>query len=154
MRELTPHERATIARRKERFDLFLEERMPLLTDFMQRLELPKPAFVLVEADKYLLALDQWLKDQIINPPDNVWLLTRLGYFVGEYLVQQFSGCWFLNEIADSRYFARYVVGQFARALNPNAMVDPFAVSEACIAEPPGRSLSRLLLSVEEEIGQA
>jgi hypothetical protein len=34
------------------------------------------------------------------------------------------------------------------------MVDPFAVADACIAKPPGRSLSRLLASVEKEIVQA
>lgn len=154
MRELTLDENENLDRRRKGFDSFLEERMPVLTDFMQRLELPNAALVLVDADKYLPALDQWLKDQVIEPADKTWLLTRLGYFVGEYLVQRLGGCWFLNEAADSRYFAHYVVGRFVRASNANAMVDPFAVADACIAEPPGRSLLRLLTSVEKEIVQA
>jgi hypothetical protein len=154
MRELTKAEVDLIDRRRARFDLFLEERMPMLTEFMQLLELPNPAFVLVEADKYLPALDQWLKGQVIDSSDDVWILTRLGYFVGEYLVQRLRGCWFLNEVIDSKYFAHYVAGQFGEASNHNAMVDPFVVAEAYIAEPPGRSLTDLLLEVELEIARA
>src|SRR5262245_39326005 len=100
MRELTKAEMDLIDRRRTRFDLFLEERMPVLTEFMRLLELPNPAFVLVEADKYLPALDQWFKEQVIDSSDTAWILTRLGYFVGEYLVQRLRGCWFLNEVVD------------------------------------------------------
>jgi hypothetical protein len=92
--------------------------------------------------------------QTIEPSDRISLLSRLGYFIGEYLVQRLNGNWFLNELPDSRYFSRYVVGYFARASNPKAMVDPFEVGNAFIAEPPGRSLSNLLSSVEKEILQA
>ena len=154
MRELTLDEKDNIDRRKRGFDSFLADRMSVLTDFMQRLELPNPALVLVEADRYLPALDQWLKDQVIEPSDRIWILTRLGYFVGEYLVQKFGGCWFLNEVVDSMYFGNYVVGRFAGISNINAMVDPFSVANTCVAEPPGRSLSMLLKIVEEEITQA
>lgn len=154
MRELTFDEEEIIEHRRKGFNTFLEERMPVLTDFMQRLELPDPALVLVEADRYLPALDQWLKDQIVDPSDRIWILTRLGYFVGEYFVQRFGGYWFLNEVVDSRYFGCYVVGRFAGVSNVNAMVDPFTVANACVAEPPGRSLSTLLTVVEKELAQS
>jgi hypothetical protein len=128
--------------------------MPVLADFIERLALPNPALVLVEAEKYLPAIDLWLKAQIIAPSDRTWILTRLGYFIGEYLVQQLGGCWYLSAIPDSKYFGRYVVGRFARASNPNAMVDPFAVAEVCIADPSGTSLTLIVTSVTKEIAVA
>src|SRR5258708_6538850 len=108
MRALTEEERAELDRRLATFEKFLEERMPVLTTFMEQLELPNPAMVLVEADRFLPPLDEWMRDQVITNSDRTWILTRIGYFIGEYLVQKFSGCWFVNDIADSRYFARYV----------------------------------------------
>lgn len=154
MRDLTSEEMEILDRRRKGFDSFLEERMPVLTDFMQKLELPNPALVLIEAGKYLPALDEWLKDQVVEPSDKTWICTRLGYFVGEYLVQRFGGCWFLNELPDSRYFGHYVVGHFSQTSNPRAMVSPFVAADVCIAEPPGRSLLRLLTTVEQELVEA
>jgi hypothetical protein len=58
-----------IEHRQKQFDSFLQERMPVLADFMGLLELPDPAMVLVEADRYLPPLDAWLKDQVISPSD-------------------------------------------------------------------------------------
>ena len=43
IRELTTIEKELIDRRKTGFNLFLEERMPILADFMKRLDLPNQA---------------------------------------------------------------------------------------------------------------
>ena len=153
-RKLTSREKMELTVREKGFDEFLEERMPVLTEFMEALGLPNPQMVLVEAERYLPALDHWLKEQVIAPADEAWLLTRVGYFAGEYLVQRLGGCWFLNDIPDSRYFARYVVGEFTGASNPNAMVDPFGVAEDFVSQPQGRSLLQLLESVEDEVVRA
>jgi hypothetical protein len=153
MREPTDEERALLEHRRHRFEGFLEERMPVLKDFMERLQLPNPAMVLLEADRYLPPLDQWMKTQDVPAEDRVWIITRIGYFVGEWLVQRFGGYWFLNDIPDSRYFGRYVVGRFSRIKlqNPDTMVDPFQVAADYISEPPGRSLSKILGVVEEQL---
>lgn len=153
-RRLTSSERKLLADREAEFDEFLEDRMPVLAEFMEALGLPDPPMVLVEAERYLPPLDLWLKDQDIKADDETWLLTRIGYFIGEYLVQRLGGCWFLNDVPDSKYFARYVVGEFAETPNRNAMVDPFDIASVFIAEPRGRSLSQLVNSVETEIAQA
>jgi hypothetical protein len=60
----------------------------------------------------------------------------------------------VNEVPGSRYFARRVVGGFDRPPNPNAMVDPFEVAQACLAEPPVRSLQLFLANIESEIARA
>ena len=154
IRELTLQESTLLEKRRAGFQAFLEERMPVLTDFVQRLALHDPALVLVDAERYLPSLDQWLKDQLVDSTDRVWLLTRLGYFIGEYLVQRHGGCWLLNEIPDSTTFGRYVVGRFVKVSNRSAMFDPFAIADDCISCPPGRSLISLLSSVEIAIAQA
>jgi hypothetical protein len=154
MRDLTSAEKELIDRRRAKLDKFLDERMPVLADFVERLELPDPPMVLVESEKYLPALDQWLRDQVIEASDRGWVLTRLGYFAGEYLVQRLGGCWFLNDGPDTKYFARYVVGRFSGAANRNAMVDPFEIAAEVVDAPPGRSFMRLLRSVEDAVRRA
>ncbi len=154
IRRLTPDENEMLCVRRDNLEKFLEERMPVLADFMERLGLTNPALVLVEAESYLPALDTWLKEQVISPDDRIWLLTRVGYFIGEFLVQRLGGYWFLNEAPDSRYFGHYVVGCFSRAPNSHALVDPFAIADICVAEPPGRSLADLLARVESEFATA
>jgi hypothetical protein len=151
MRQLTPDEQELLDSRKRNFEAFLEERMPVLAHFMEVLALPEPALVLVDAERYLPPLDQWLQRQTISDEHRVWLLTRVGYFVGEYFVQMLSGYWLVNEYPETRTFARYVVGGFSKISNSRAMLDPFEVADECLAEPPGRSLIRLLSEVEQEL---
>jgi len=154
MRTLTDKEQAEISHRQADFDNFLDERMPVLCDFIQQLGLPDAPLVLSEADRFMPPIDRWLTDQVVTSDDRTWILTRLGYFIGEYLVQRYAGHWFLNKIPDSRFFGRYVVGQFVKVTNQNAMVDPFAVADAYLLEPPGRSLSRVLGDVDNDLSRA
>jgi len=151
MRELSESEQQQLEDRRSQFETFRAERMPVLTDFMDKLDLPDPALVLVEADNYLLALSAFMKSQYIDHDDHNWILTRIGYFVGEWLVQKFGGCWFLNEIPDTRYFLHYVVGEFSRLNDLNAMVDPFVVAEAFINSPCPRKLEDFLADIELEL---
>jgi hypothetical protein len=154
MRELTDNERAEQDHRRAAFNRFLEERVQVLADFVERLELPNPSMVLVDAERYLPSVDGFMKNQAVLPEDRVWILTRLGYFIGDLLIQRFGGGWFLNEIPDSRYFLRYVVGKFTRVPNRNAMVDPFYVADLYLAEPPGRSLTIAVNEVVNELQQS
>jgi hypothetical protein len=154
MRELTDDERNLIATRRVGFEQFIAERMPILSDFMANLELTEPKLVLVDAKSYLATLDQWLANQIIAADDRDWLLARIGYYVGEYLVQQLAGCWLLCEAPDSPLFGRYVVGQFGKVNNPRAIADPFTAAAALVDQPAGRSLTSMIEQVVREIQQA
>jgi hypothetical protein len=141
----------TLEQRRANFDRFLQERMPVLVDFVERLQLPNPQLVIAEPDLYLQAVSDFMQDQIVMPEDRVWVLTRLGYFIGELLIQRFSGCWHVDEDPESRFFTRYVVGQFARVPRPTSRVDPFAVADAYLSEPPRRNLSKSVEEVMREI---
>jgi hypothetical protein len=151
MRDLTEAERANLGRRKARFDAFLEERMPVLVDFVERLGLPNAPMVLVEANSFLPAIGRYMENQQIGHEDRTWILTRIGYFVGEWFVQQHGGCWYSNQAPDSRCFLRYVVGKFARIPNKHAMIDPFSIAEMFVDSPCPRSLVSVLADVESEL---
>ncbi len=151
MRELTELEMADLGHRKTQFDSFLEERMSVLTDFIERLELPNSPMVLVEADIFLPAISQYMESQQIDAEDRTWILTRIGYFIGEWLVQRRGGCWFLNEVPDTRYFLRYVVGKFTGLSNQNGIIDPFSIAEMFVDSPCPRSLINVLADVDSEL---
>lgn len=154
MRQLTPDEQELLDTRIRDFNAFHEERMPVLVHFMEVLAMPEPAMVLLHADRYLPPLDQWLQRQTISEEHRVWLLTRVTYFVGEYFVQSLNGYWLVNKYPETRTFAGYVVGGFSKISNPNAMLDPFSIADECLAEPPGRSLSKLIAEGERELRKA
>ncbi len=151
MRKLSAAESMEIERRKAGFDPFFQELMPVLTDFMERLEVSDASMIVADPDRFVPAVDAFMKEQVVRSDDRAWIVTRIGYLIGEWLVQRFGGCWFVNDIPDSRHFARYVVGRFARIKNANATVDPMAVAEGYVAEPPGRSLVGTLRAVEGEL---
>lgn len=151
MRELTVSEKAEHDRRLAQFNLFLEERMPVLTDFVGRLTLPDPPMVLIDADSFLVGISEFMEGQKATAEARTWILTRIGYFIGEWLIQKYGGCWFLNAIPDTRYFLRYVVGQFSRLPNQSAMIDPFHVAEAFLDCPCPRSLASMLANIEAEL---
>jgi hypothetical protein len=151
MRELTQEEKARRERRQAAFQTFFEESRPVLVDFMRKLELLEPHLVLVDAARFLAPVDDWMKKQAIQQEDRVWIVTRLGYFIGELLNQSLGGYWFLDEELDSPYFLHYVVGRFAHLSNEKARVSPFALADQYASEPPGRSLSSILAKVEEEL---
>lgn len=151
MRALSPEETETLRVRKAGFERFAAERLPVLRDFAAALGLSEPARIAFDPAAFLPTVDAFMKHQVVEPDDYGWIMARLAYFVGDCLVQSFSGCWFVNEIPESRTFLRYVVGRFARIENTAAMVDPFEVVRGYLIEPPGRDLRRLLGEVRTEL---
>jgi len=154
MRELTPDEQAKLKRQAERLEQFLAELMPVLADFAERLGLPNAVMIVANPESFLEPTDDFMKDQVIETEDREWIMARLGYFIGEVLVQRFGGGWFLSDTPYSRFFLRYVVGKFEGGVNRRAMIDPFLVADTYLAEPPGRSLPSFLKEVEAEVMKA
>jgi hypothetical protein len=92
-----------------------------------------------------------MKIQIVDPEDRIWILTRIGYFLGEYLNQVYGGLWFVDEDVESPYFLQYVIGSFLRLPNPRVRLAPFALAALYVEEPPGRSLIGLVDRVAAEL---
>lgn len=149
--ELTSEQQELLARRRGGFDQWLAERLPILRDFAAALELPNPPLIVAEPKLYLPLINAWLCEQTVGQEDWAWAVTRVGYFAGEVLVQRFGGCWLVCDDPASRFFGRFVVGQFLRVPNQSMVIDPVEVAAACLGQPPGRSFSGFLDAVGAEL---
>lgn len=150
MRRLTETEQRTLDRRRREFAVFIEEMEPVLSDFVDRLGLPNPKTAATASEAFLEPIDAFMGNQVISNDDRVWIVTRLGYLIGQILNQRLGGTWLVNDNPNSLLFLRYVVGRFERVKNPQATVDPFDVATAFVSQPPGRSLSGIISEVEQE----
>jgi hypothetical protein len=149
---MTSQEAALLKAKKDDFPAFYEALVPDLVDFIDAFKIQSPHLVLKNAPEYLPYLHNALADgKIIEPGDRTWLLIRLGYFIGEFFAQKYEGAWYVNEISGSRYFARYVIGQFDRAMNPNLMIEPFEVARDFVDSTVPRNLKQLVSEVEQAV---
>ncbi len=145
-------EMTLLEKRKAGFDMFYRELVPALVDFVAKMGINPAHEVLKNAVQFAPYLDRALQGMAMaNKQNELWLLTRLGYFIGEYYVQKYGGCWYLNEVQGSRYFGRYVVGKFTSLNNPALMLDPFQVSREYTEQQTPRKLEQLLTEVDTEI---
>lgn len=149
MRALSRSEQEALSARKSQFGQFYAELMPVLVEFMDQLGVTPAHAVLTDAPTFAPLLATVLRDQRLESEDDrVWLLTRVGYFVGEYFVQQHGGCWFVNDVPESASFARFVVGHFAALRGSTARVDPFEVASDYVDALPGADLAALLAEID------
>src|SRR5262249_1052712 len=137
--------------RQANLDTFVQEGMEALSNFINRLELPEPYMVLRNAQRYLGPVASWMRDQVIAPEDRIWVITRLGYFIGELLNQRLGGYWLVEKHPDSPYFLQYVVGHFTSLPSLNARISPFALAANYVDQPPGRNLTAVIDRTEEQL---
>jgi hypothetical protein len=138
-----------LEKRKAGFDVFYQELLPTLVDFVGKMGINPAHEVIKNATKFAPYLDSALQNmEVEDDQDRIWLLTRIGYFIGEYFAQQYGGRWYVNEKLDSRYFGRYVVGQFCSLSNPALALDPFEVAQEYVDSPFPRHLDLLLKEVD------
>jgi len=153
MRDLTNEERVQFEQRQAGLDAFVQEGMEVLGEFMNRLELPEPYMVLRNAERYLSPVDSWMRDQVVSSQDRGWIITRIGYFIGELFNQRLGGYWFVEIHPDSPFFLQYVVGRFTGVPSLNARISPFAIAANYVDQPVGRSLSAMTTRVEDQLRQ-
>ncbi len=145
---MNAEEQKLLADRQAQFDGFLEELNPVLVEFAEDLGLPEPVTILTEPENFVEPLTEFMRDQTIGEEDRMWIMVRLAYFIGEVLAARLDGTWFVNEWPETRYFARYVVGEFEAETRPNAMFDPFEAAGSFTGHPPGRDLAKFIDEIE------
>lgn len=141
-----------LQKRENDFSAFYAELLPCLVDFIGKIGIEPSHEVLNHAVQFEPFVSQATGNlSIDSEEDRTWLVTRMGYYIGEYFVQKHAGCWYVNEIPDSRYFARFVVGKFNIPSQRALMLDPFEVAAAYVSVPTPRVLGDLIAEVEREI---
>ena len=122
------------------FSAFKSERLPVLHKFCESLGFDQPHEVLIEPKKFLFQLDSGFQRADINEEDRVWFVTRIGYYIGEYLISLFGGYWLLDEDPSSPSYTRYVVGDFSKTGVKTKIVDPFKIAHRYATTPAPRFL--------------
>ncbi len=149
---MSPDDLALLTRRQAGFDAFYEALIPTLVEFAGLMGVQPAHEVLTNANAFIPSLEKSLRDMAVSvQEDRAWLLLRVGQFIGEAFVQKYSGCWYVNDIEGSRYFARYVVGRFTGLGTVVPMLDPFEVAQAFVDTPGLRNLQSLLDEVDAEL---
>ncbi|MBK5302014.1 MULTISPECIES: hypothetical protein [Gammaproteobacteria] len=124
-----------LARRISGFDSFKSERMPVLHEFCKSLGFDEPHEVLNQPEKFLPMMDSGFKNAVISEENRAWFITRIGYYIGEYLISLYDGLWLVDKDPSSPTFARYVVGDFSYEGVITQVVDPFEMAQ-CYADTP------------------
>jgi len=145
-------ENILLQKRQQDFTDFYAKLLPALVDFIGKIGIQPAHEVLNHAVQFEPYVSQATGNFVVEDEDDrTWLETKMGYYIGEYFVQKHSGCWYMNEIPNSRYFARFVVGKFNISSQRALMLDPFEVAAAYVSEAPTRALRNLLAEVEREL---
>jgi len=137
-------EEQLLKRKTAGFPKFHAERIPVLREFAEDIDLPNPTGIVDSPYAYVAGIEGFMRDQVVEDDDWVWILTRIGYFIGEVLAKQLGGRWFVNDTYGMPTFARYVVGEFSGIANRNALIDPFEVAIDYLRTPPPRDLRSLM----------
>lgn len=142
-----------IQNRKLKLDDFVNESFSVNVDFAERLGVPEPHEILMNFDRLkdfiYHIVHPFIKEQIIQEEDRIWIITRLGYLLGEYFKEKYAGYWAVNENKDSSQFGRYVVFASSPTTTSVYPIDVFeAVTELVDQE---RDLIRLITEIEEVI---
>lgn len=146
---MSPDQIKLLQKRTDDFEAFYRSLLPALVEFVGLLGISSAHEVLKSASQFNQLVERATQNMVSeSDEDRVWLITRMAYFIGEVFVQRFGGCWFVDELPDTKYFARYVVGKFGFGIKSSAMIDPFEIATAYVDGPSPRNLNELLSSVE------
>ncbi len=106
---------------------------------------PDPANALDRPDEFLEAVDFFLANvdlASVGSNKRAWLKTRLSFFIGAWLTQQYGGTWFLQEDPKAKFYLKTVVGGFES--DASLTVDPSAIAARVLSTtPPGNVRTEL-----------
>lgn len=112
-----------IVKRKAELNKFVSEGFSVIADFAKRLGVNDAHVLLIDVDRLkqfiFTTVHEFMKSQRVEPKDRVWIITRIGYLLGEFFKEKYSGHWTVNENKNSKQYGHYVV--FAKSVTSNVM---------------------------------
>ncbi len=150
--DLTPEQQRIIHEREVKFEAFLESRFSALKNFAEDLGFDNPHEILLEAEKFLHPISEYLKDQEIDDEDRNWITTIIGYFIGELFAQKYNGAWLIEKNGTSSKFGRYIIGQMSdQGRQIHGTVDSFEIARTYLLEPINRDLEKIVLKERDQL---
>jgi len=132
-----------LEKRRAAFDSFRKERLPVLHKFSEAMGFENPHEILIFPKIFVGPIGDFIDSQVVSEANRVWLITRLGYFVGEIFSKEMNGFWMLDERMESETFSRYVIGD-----DDKIIIDPFRFSQEYVDSAPPRNFAK---NIEVEI---
>jgi hypothetical protein len=146
---------ALIEKRKSELENFVKESFPVSVDFAGRLGLSNPHEILMDFNclkNFIFStVNDFMKSQTIEPDDRVWIITRIGYLLGEYFKGKYSGYWAVNENKDSVQYGHYVIFAASPTANVTYPIDVLGAAATFVDQHPERNLVNLIKEIEEAI---
>ncbi len=140
-----------IEKRKQNLDSFVNQGYDIIVDFAGMLQLEKPFEVLKDPaaiERMINVIHDLIKDELIEDEDRIWLMTGVGYTMGESLIQRYQGYWNVNENESSDQYGRFVVFATAPAGDKHYPIDILEAAKELIDTPAPRDLKKLLTEIE------
>ncbi|MCH2044287.1 MAG: hypothetical protein MK212_09080 [Saprospiraceae bacterium] len=144
-----------IEKRKLELDNFVNESFAVNTDFASRLGLENPFEILMNfeslKDFMFTTVHNFMKHQKITSEDRVWMITRLGYLLGEYFKEKYAGYWTVNEAPDSPQYGHYVIHAKSPSGNAHYPINVFGAATELVEQEDERDLIQLVTEIEAVI---
>lgn len=145
----------TIQERRDNLETFAKESYPVIVDFAERLEHPDPSSILLKKEEMILFIGtvaEFMRAEPVDEETRVWISVRIGYLIGEYLIQKYEGHWGVNLNEKSPQHGHYVVFAVSPRNEEKAYpVDPFEAANEFVNQEPDRDLISLIEEIEAMI---
>lgn len=144
-----------IQERRANLEQFSKESYPVLIDFAERLEHSDPSSILLDQEVMYLFVEtvaEFMRAEPVDEETSVWISVRIGYLIGEYLIQKYEGHWGINLNETSPQYGHYVVFALSPKNKEKAYpVDPFEAANEFVNQAPDRDLISLIDEIEAMI---
>ena len=145
----------TIQERRDNLEQFSKESYPVIVDFAERLEHSDPSSIFINKEAMSLfvgTVAEFMRAEPVDEETGLWVAVRIGYLIGEYLIQKYEGHWGVNLNETSPQYGHYVVFALSPKNKEKAYpVDPFEAANEFVNQEPDRDLISLIEEIEAMI---
>ncbi|HEY4183210.1 MAG TPA: hypothetical protein VGM90_40580 [Kofleriaceae bacterium] len=147
----TDEQIALLAKRRAELPTWATDSVTIADDFIRMVCAADPTPYLADYDRFVPAIDEMVGSQAITPDDMGRMRTPLFCFIAEYLVRTLAGTWVVDDVADSQYFAQYMI-EVPLGSGPDVLrLSPYHLAQGYLTSPAPRSLATALRAIVKRV---
>ena len=152
---LSPEQVELLKRRCDAFPAFVADSPVAAADFIRSILRVDAAPYLADFDLFIDSIDEMVGHVVLDEGGRSFLVTRLLYFVAEYLIRRYRASWQVDAVPFSRTFGQYVIDIPLDDKSLGTLrISPYAVATDYVRRDPPRSLRTALTSLAKQIEHA